>query len=229
MTWVLVWTSTPRRLSVGFGFGGEIRRIRGQHARAAIEQEHAAFGGVDVAKVVAHVELRDVADGAGELDAGGAAADDDEVERRVPALLEHLPLGQFEGQQHAAANFDGVFDGLEAGRERLPLIVAEVGVRGAGGENEVVVVEARAAGQRDLPRGGVDADDFVHQHLGVALVAQDGADGLGNVGRRQHGQRHLVEQRLKGVMIAAVDHGDIDGQAREAFGCVQAGKACRRR
>ena len=73
---------------------------------------------------------------------GGSAADDDEIERRVPALLQHLALGQFEGQQHAAANLGGVFDGFEAGRERLPLIVAEIGVRGAGGEHEVVVGEA---------------------------------------------------------------------------------------
>ena len=103
------------------GFGREIRRISGEHARAAVEQQHAALGGIDVAKVVAHVELCDVADGAGELDAGGAAADDDEVEGRVPALLEHLALGQLEGQQHAAANLDGVFDGLEARREAAPI------------------------------------------------------------------------------------------------------------
>ena len=155
----------------------------------------------------------------------GPAADDDEIERRMPALLDHLPLGQLEGQQHAAANLDGVFDGLEAGRERLPLVVAEVGVRGAGGEHKVVVVELSAAGQRHLPRGDVDADDLIHQHFGVALVAQDGADGLGDVGRRKHRERHLVEQRLKQMMIAPVDHGDIDRQVRQARGRVEAGEA----
>ena len=46
---------------------------------------------------------------------------------------------------------------------------------------------------------------FIHQHLGVGLMAQDGADGLGDVGGREHGQRHLVKQRLKRLMIAAVD------------------------
>ena len=56
-------------------------------------------------------------------------------------------------------------------------------------------------------------------------MAQDGADGLGDVGRRKHGQRHLVEQRLKGVVVAAVDYGDVDRQVREAFGGVKAGKA----
>jgi hypothetical protein len=74
---------------------------------------------------VAHVELGDVGDGAGEFDAGGAAADDDEVEGWVPAVLDHLALGQFEGEQHAAADFRGVFDGFEAGSERRPLVLAK--------------------------------------------------------------------------------------------------------
>ena len=123
----------------GFGFGGEVGRIGGQDARAGVEQEHAGFGGVDVAEVVAHEELGDVANGAGQLDAGGAAADDDEVERRMPAVFLHLALGQFKGKQNAAANFEGVLDGLEAGRERFPIVMAEIGVGGSGGEDEVVV------------------------------------------------------------------------------------------
>ncbi len=131
----------------GFGFGGKVFRIGGEDARRAFEQQHAGLGGVDVAEVVAHVELGDVADGAGQLDAGGPAADDDEIERRVPAVLDHLALGQLKGQQHPAANLGGVFDGLEAGRERSPLVVAEVGVGGAGGQHQVVVGELRAAGR----------------------------------------------------------------------------------
>ena len=125
-------------------------RICGEDAAAAIEQKDAALGGIDVAKIVAHVKLRDVADGAGKLHAGGPAADDDEVQRRMPAVLDHLPLGQLEGQQHAAANLDGVFNGFQAGRKRRPLVVAEVGVRGSGGQDKVVVVELRTAGQRQL-------------------------------------------------------------------------------
>ena len=164
-----------------------------------------------MAEVVAHVELRDVANGAGKFDPGGSAADDDEIQRRVGALLQHLALGQLEGQQHAAANLGGVLDSFEAGRERLPLIVAEIGVRGAGGEDEIVVGEAGAAGQCYLPCGNVDADHLVHEHLSVALMAQDGADGLGNVGGREHGQRHLIKQRLKEIMIAPIDQGYING------------------
>jgi len=68
-----------------------------------------------VAEVVAHIELCDVGDGSGQLDAGGSAANDDEVERRVPAVLDHLALGQFEGEQDTAANLGGVLDVLSPG------------------------------------------------------------------------------------------------------------------
>ena len=56
-------------------------------------------------------------------------------------------------------------------------------------------------------------------------MAQDGADGLGDVGGREHGQRHLIKQRLKEVVIAPVDQRHIDGQVRETFGRVETGEA----
>ena len=119
----------------GFGLGGESWRVGGENAWRAFEQQHAGFGGVDVAEVVAHIELGNVGDGSGQLDAGGPTADDDEIERRVPAVFDHLALGQFKGQQDTAANLSGVFDGLEARRKRSPVVAAKVGVGGSGGEH----------------------------------------------------------------------------------------------
>jgi hypothetical protein len=48
---------------------------------------------------------------------------------------------------------------------------------------------------------------------------------LSDVGRGKNRERDLVEQRLKGVMIAAIDYRDVDRQMREPFGGVKAGKA----
>ena len=127
-------------------------------------------------------------------------------------MLHHLALGQLEGQQHATPDLGGVLYGLQPGRERSPLVVAEVGMRGPGCQDKVVVGHAGAARQAHLPRLGVDGNHLVHQHLGVFLMAQDGADGLRNIGRGKHRQRHLVEQRLEGVVILAVDDRDVDGQ-----------------
>jgi hypothetical protein len=99
----------------GFGFGGEVFRIGGKNARGAFEEENAGFSGIDLPEVAAHVELRDVRDGAGEFDTCGPAPDDDEVELRMRSLLQRLALRKLEGKEYAAADFGGVLDGLEAG------------------------------------------------------------------------------------------------------------------
>ena len=85
----------------------------------------------------------------------GSAADDDEGQPLAAVL--GIALGHLVGEQHAAADLERVLDALEAGREGRPLVVAEVGVGRAGGEDEVVVGEL-AVGQDELLRGEVDAD-----------------------------------------------------------------------
>ena len=73
----------------------------------------------------------------------------------------------------------------------------EVGVGRAGGERP----GSRSRSARRIeptPRSaGSKAIGFVHQHLDIWVGAQDRPDGLGNVGRRQHRQRDLVEERLE--------------------------------
>ena len=103
-----------------------------------------------------HIELGYIADGSGQLHACWPAAYDDEVEGRVPAALHHLALGQFKGQQDAAADLGGVFEGFEAWGERRPLGVGEVGVGGASSEDQIVVGELGSGGERDPSGGGVE-------------------------------------------------------------------------
>ena len=50
-----------------------------------------------------------------------------------------LDLGPLEGQQDAAADGGGVLERLQARRERLPFVMAEIGVLRAGGEHQGVV------------------------------------------------------------------------------------------
>ena len=203
----------------------EIGGISGEDARGALKEDDARLGRVDVAEVAMHIETSDVGDCAGEFDAGGPSSDNNEVEGRVRALLHHLPLSKLKGEQNAAANFGGVFDGLEAGRERTPFVVAEVRMRSAGGDDEVIKCELRSRGTSNGTRCGVDANDFIHEHGGVGLVAEDGADGLGYVGGREDGEGDLIEQRLKGVVVAAIDEGNVDGQVGESTRGVEARKA----
>ena len=75
------------------GFGGEVLRVGSEDTGTAIEEQDARFRWIDMAEIVPHIELRDIADGASEFDAGRAAADDDKIERRMPTVLLHLALG----------------------------------------------------------------------------------------------------------------------------------------
>ncbi len=47
------------------------------------------------------------------------------------------------------------------------------------------------------------------------MVAQEGADRRGDVGRRQRRGRNLIQERLEQMMVRAVDQQDIDGRAGE--------------
>ncbi len=114
----------------------------------------------------------------------GATADDDKVQFRLNARLQHLAFGEFKSKQDAAADLGGVFKALEAGSEPGPLVVPEVGVRGAGGDDEVVVLEAGAGVEQNAARSDVESDDLVHEDFGVGMAAQDAADGLRDICRR---------------------------------------------
>ncbi len=59
----------------------QIRRIGRENIRRAFEYEDLRHRRVDVTEVLGHIELCDVADGAGEFNAGRASTDDDKVER----------------------------------------------------------------------------------------------------------------------------------------------------
>ena len=87
---------------------------------------------------------RQLDDGAGELDAGRPAADDDEGEQLAAQLRVLADLGLLEGRQDAGADLGGVADRLQAGRRLLPFVMAEIGVPGAGGDDQIVVGDAAA-------------------------------------------------------------------------------------
>ncbi len=137
-------------------------------------------------------------------------------------------FGEFEGQQNAAADFERVLDGLEAGRESFPFVVAEIGVAGAGGDDEGIVRNLLSFifryGLHHLAFE-VEARHLGHEHFDILVTAQDGADGSGNLAGGKTGGGYLIEQRLEGVMIFPVDHGDAHGRAGQRLGCVQAAEA----
>ena len=61
-----------------------------------------------------------------------------------------------------------------------PFVVTEIGRDGPGDDDQRVVRDARAVGERDHAPLGVDLVGFAHQDLHVPLAAEHGAERTGN-------------------------------------------------
>ena len=136
-----------------------------------------------------------------------------------------LALGRLERDQDPPAHLERVLDGLEARRERRPLVVAEVRVAGAGRHDQRVVVDRPAVRHQDLALVGIEADRLAEQDGRVPVLAHDRAKRLRDLARREGARGHLVEQRLEQVEVAPVDERDRDGSVPgEVLRGVQAGE-----
>ena len=137
-----------------------------------------------------------------------------------------LALRPLERQQHAPADLERILERLQAGRGRPPLVMTEVGVRRAGRDDQIVVVRATpSASVQALRRAGSIATDIAEQHFDVALTAQDPADRRRDVAGRQRRRRHLIQQRLEDVMVAAIDERDPHRRPPQRARGVQAAEA----
>ena len=132
-----------------------------------------------------------------------------------------LAFGQLEGEQNAAADFECVFNRLQTGRERLPLFVTKVGVGGAGGNDQKVVIE-HLLFRNDFLLFQVEIENFFKQHLNIGVASQYPADGCRYFSGREAGGSDLVQQRLKGVVVFPVNDCDMNGKPGDAAGGGQA-------
>ena len=124
----------------------------------------------------------------------------------------------------AAAYFQRVFQGLQSGRERLPIVVAKVGVARSRSYDEVVVGEVIAV-EMHLALGDVNSDGFAQQYFNIAKVPENLADRSSDLSRRQSRGRHLIEQGLKGMVVLAIHDGNANGKLRQRLSSLQAAKA----
>src|SRR5665811_1861544 len=91
--------------------------------------------GIDATKIPGEGMVGDFADRPGELHTGGTTADDDKGQERLASLRILLPLSVLEGKQDTAANGQRILNRLQAWRHRRPMVIAEIGMRRATGED----------------------------------------------------------------------------------------------
>src|SRR6202020_1137744 len=132
------------------GVARQVLGESGQDARTGLDQNDARLTRVDVAEMGGERRLRQLSDCAGELDSRRASADDDEGHERRALLRVGLALRLLEGEQNAAAYGGRVLERLKAGRERLPGVMAEIGVPRAGRQHKRVVAKRRAVIEGEL-------------------------------------------------------------------------------
>ena len=133
-------------LQNALGLVRERFRESGKKARPGLDKNDARRARRDGAEIVADRFARELGDGAGHLDAGRTAADDDKGQKSCSSSRIGLDLGALEGEQDLGAQARGIVDGLDAGRIRLPLVMTEITVPGTAGEDEIVERNGAAAG-----------------------------------------------------------------------------------
>ena len=123
------------------GLLGEPVAERGQDLRAAVEEHDRRVGRVDVAEVAREPASATARrSGRPPRPRSAPAPTTTNVSQRAPGLGVGLALGHLEGAEDAAAQLQRVVDRLHARREARELVVAEVRLRRAGGDDEAVVL-----------------------------------------------------------------------------------------
>src|SRR5699024_3263720 len=157
----------------------------------------------------------------GHLDAGGAGTDDDEGEQPLPLLRVGGRLGELEGAEDAPAQLERVVDVLHARRVAGEVVVAEVGLPGAGADDQAVVLGDGLLAERargDGARLEVDVAHVAEDDSDVLVPTEDVAGRRGDVALGEDPRGHLVEQRLEEVVARPGHEGDLDVLAAECLG-----------
>src|SRR5205085_5215213 len=71
--------------------------------------------------------------------------------------------------------------------------------------------------ERDLPASELEAGDLAEQHAHAGRGAEDQPQRNGDLARGQRSGRDLIVERLKQVVVVAVDEGDVDVGAGEGL------------
>lgn len=70
----------------------------------------------------------------------------------------------------------------------------------------------------DTVVGGIDTINLRHHHRHVALIAQHPPNRDRDIGGMEHRRGHLIEQRLKEVVVGAIEQRDAHACVREFLG-----------
>ena len=206
----------PQVLERASSLGRELRWEAGQQPVDRLDQQHPSLARIHRAELAPQRVAGELPDLAGHLDTGRPAADHHEGEPRASPLLVRLELGGLERAQDLPAHRQRALQRLDLVRERLPLVVTEVGVVRAPGDDQGVVRDRQgsfvAGSGLESHRASFDIEvgHRAQQHPDVPVAPEDPPEREADLGRGERPGRHLVAQRLEEVEVAAVDQRHLD-------------------
>ena len=201
-------TSTPRSSSWALAYSCSVGVERSEQRRRHLDQPDAHPGRVDVGEGGGEHGAAQLGQRAGQLHAGGPAADHGDVQ---VALIHAEPL---EAGHQVVTEHDGVGPGIEAERVlRRALDPVERG-RHPGRQDEVVVAHVVAVAELDPARRRVDRGQLAAPEDGP-VPPREAAGRVGDVTGIQPRGGDLVEQRLEGAVQVAVHQGHPQAGAGE--------------
>ena len=108
------------------------------------------------------------------------------------------------------------------------MLVAEVGLRGTGGDDEAVIIQNLILATEVSGYGVVFQANVAHfalDHADVVLIRQDLADGWGDFTFGKDASCYLVQQWLEEVVVGAVYDGDCNIRVLKFLGGEKATEA----
>ena len=184
----------------------QVGREMSQDSRSGFDKDDTGLGRVDSAEIPFQNDTGEFGESAGQFDARGASADNDEGEEAFAFARVIGVFGRFKRQEHLAADAQGVFEGFEAGSELFPFRVSKITGATAESEHQIIVMKS-ALLQANAAALEIEIGDLIQEHGDLRLIRENGAHGLGDFGRGQSCGGNLVEEWLEEVMIGAVHNG----------------------
>src|SRR5690606_24603331 len=107
----------------------------------------------------------------------------------------------------------------------LPIGMTEIIIERSGREYQPVPGDLRSVFEHDQPVRGVNSDHLAEEDAYILRFCKDGAQRHCDIRRRQRRGRHLIEKRLKQMMVSLVDQRDVDLGACELAGTGESGES----
>src|ERR1700761_5344379 len=194
---------------------------RSQNSRCHVNEHDSSRSWIDPPEVRPQCGADEHSQSACHLDTGGPSSDHHEGQQFAASIRIVFCLGQFKRLQDPVSRPDSIRKGFHTWREFFKLVMAEVAVCSTRGEDKVVIrdgdIAAIRIGDKDTLLFFVYPGHLTHDCQSVLLFSKNSTNWGSNLPGRERCRCHLIEQRLKKVVVGAIDQDHPYRSVPESF------------